>query len=358
MYEKFSIKNYRGFRNFEISDFKRVNLIAGMNNSGKTSLLEALFIHAGKNNPELMLAVNVFRGMGNIKITLHDWSEMPWESLFYNKNPNESIELRARVNGKESRLIITTKAPQSFKYGSSAKAARLEMGTSTISSKRSESRVLHFHESVGKRGEDNYLQFTADGLEVGKPPNPDFPGFFIYSRRGQAVSEDAELFGKIDVLDQLDDIVNCLKIIEPRLTRLSTVYVNDMPIIHGDIGLEKLLPLSYMGEGMTRLTSFLLRLFDAKNGVVFIDEIENGFHYSIMEQIWGAINNISKKYNVQVFATTHSYECVKSAHKAFLNEAEYDFCYYRLDRFEEEITAASYTKDALNYALKTDIEVR
>ena len=53
MYKSFKIKNFRCFKELAITSFKRVNLIAGLNNVGKTALLEALFLHCGATNPEL-----------------------------------------------------------------------------------------------------------------------------------------------------------------------------------------------------------------------------------------------------------------------------------------------------------------
>jgi len=361
MYQSISIKNFRGFKTLKVSEFKRINLIAGMNNSGKTSLLEALFIHAGKNNPELVIAINAFRGVDNIKISFDEWSEMPWESVFYNREADVSIELEGKWNSQMRKLTISTKFPERINtkenFNTGEKSKYFE-STSTIASKVSETRALLLEENIGKKTKQYFLKLAPQGFLLSHPPSPDFPGYFIYSRKVQSVKEDAELLGKLDVAGELESILETLKIIEPRLKRLTTIYVNDTPLIHGDIGLNKLLPLSYMGEGISRLASFLLRISTAKNGVIFIDEIENGFHYSILENIWKSINEISKKNNVQIFATTHSYECVKSAYRAFSKEDDYNFSYYRLDRLEDEIVVNSYDRDTLSYAFKTDIEVR
>lgn len=366
MYESFTVKNYRGFREVTISNLKRINLIAGMNNSGKTSLLEALFIHAGKNNPDLLLRVNAFRGMDTLKIDLSNWSEMPWESLFHNRDISKPIEFNATLDSKVRSQLISTKTPRdSYELDTSTSRNKskyfdstFDHSSSTIASPIPNTKVLQLEEHTGKKSSRNTLTFTPQGVHLDKTPSPDFPGYFIYSRKMPSNKEDAELFGKLDILGETETLVDILKIIEPRLKRLTTVYVNDVPTIHGDIGLEKLLPLTHMGEGISRLASFLLRISNCKDGVVFIDEIENGFHYSVLGGIWKAIFHISKEYNVQVFATTHSYECAKSANNAFSGDKNYDFAYYRLDRLDDVIIVNSYDNDTLNYAFKTDIEVR
>lgn len=55
------IKNFRGFEDLEVKGLKRVNLFAGRNNSGKTSLLEAVFLLGGPNNPMSPAQLRILR---------------------------------------------------------------------------------------------------------------------------------------------------------------------------------------------------------------------------------------------------------------------------------------------------------
>lgn len=83
MYPSFEIRNFRCFDHLHIADLARVNLIAGANNAGKTTLLEALFLHSGAYNPELTLGLNAFRGISEIKVSFARRDESLWDSLFY-----------------------------------------------------------------------------------------------------------------------------------------------------------------------------------------------------------------------------------------------------------------------------------
>jgi AAA15 family ATPase/GTPase len=134
--------------------------------------------------------------------------------------------------------------------------------------------------------------------------------------------------------------------------------VNDEPIIHGDIGLQKMLAIQLMGEGISRLLSYIIRISDIKGGIVLIDEIENGIHYTASEQVWKVIDSISKLYNVQVFATTHSYECLRSAKNAFAESGTSDIAFFRLERINDQVTVQSMDKDTFDYMIDTDTEVR
>ena len=103
---------------------------------------------------------------------------------------------------------------------------------------------------------------------------------------------------------------------EPRLRALEENSVAGYPMIWGDIGLPELVPLSMMGEGMTRVTRILLGISDVAGGIILIDEIENGIHYSVLHKVWSAIADAAERAQVQVFATTHSFECMAAAHQA------------------------------------------
>ena len=129
-------------------------------------------------------------------------------------------------------------------------------------------------------------------------------------------------------------------------------------MMHLDIGLKRFLPLAYTGEGMVRMADVLIAIASSKNGVVMIDEFENGVHYSILEKMWEAVAEFADRFNTQVFATTHSLECVKAAHNA-LAHREYAFRLFRLQRdSDRSVSAKVFSKDAIEAALKTELELR
>jgi AAA15 family ATPase/GTPase len=139
---------------------------------------------------------------------------------------------------------------------------------------------------------------------------------------------------------------------------LAMVVVAGEPMLHGDIGMGRLVPLPVMGEGMVRLASLVLHIGNAPNGVVLVDEMENGLHHSILPKVWRAIGEVAREFNTQVFATTHSLECIVAAHKAFAESGLYDFRLHRLERRKETIHTLTYDQEALEAAIGTGLEVR
>jgi AAA15 family ATPase/GTPase len=128
-------------------------------------------------------------------------------------------------------------------------------------------------------------------------------------------------------------------------------------VIHANIGIGKLIPVSLLGEGINKLMAIIIRIINAENSCIFIDEIENGFHYTIMNKIREVIDSASKKYNVQVFATTHSLECIKAAHET-LSSSDYDFSLIRLDKTDDSIIPTYYDSESLDISIENEFEVR
>jgi len=106
-YASFEVNNFRCLQKFRIEDLGQVNLIAGMNNVGKTTLLEALFLHIGSTNPELALRVDRWRGLG----ILNEVTETPWRNLFWQFQDKEPIKLVSKNRKGQQRILTITVSP-------------------------------------------------------------------------------------------------------------------------------------------------------------------------------------------------------------------------------------------------------
>ena len=122
--------------------------------------------------------------------------------------------------------------------------------------------------------------------------------------------------------------------------------------------MSRLVPVPLIGEGMRRLLSIVLAIANAPGGIVLIDEIENGLHYSVLPNVWKALADAARRNDVQVFAATHSWECLRAAHEVFSQEEPYDFRYYRLDREDGEVTCVAYDREMIETSLTMGMEAR
>jgi len=329
MFQNLEIRNFRLFEHLKIEKLGRINLLAGRNNSGKTSALEALFLLSGAGNPELVLRINAFRGFSEL-VTPAAMREMLLKPLFYNFDSDKTIKIDSQTKSQGS-IQLKIIAERKNSVALPLQSQRLETSSSDskelirvspnihISSEENAwSDILHFSCKLGFEEiiREGCIQTADHSMQVTTPrQSSPFLAVFL-SARGYNPREDATRLGDLRRRKQGNLLVDALKIMEPGLEALEENSVAGYPMIWSDIGLRELVPLSMMGEGMTRIASIFLAISSAAGGVIMVDEIENGIHHSALEKVWSAIADAAEKAQVQVFATTHSFECMEAAHKA------------------------------------------
>ncbi len=343
MYSYFRVRNYRCLKDLELNDLSRINLIAGMNNVGKTALLEALFIHCGAYNPSLAVRVDAFRGfpdpwlhneMGSF--SFGDFGSAPEVILEGDDSAGGRREVRLEP------VVETDEVPIEISGASALLRKALKLS------------------HIGTDGATSFY-IASDGRDfriAPRLPEPPFPAFFLSDAIRTQPTADAERFSRLEIAQRESIVLDFLRIIEPRLKRLTVVVTNGIPMLYGDIGAAQLVPLPAMGNGMARLATLVLHMANAQNGVALVDEIENGLHYSILSKVWEAIENATNEFNVQMFATTHSLECIRAAHEVLAKGETYDFRLHRLERIGDDIRVVTYDRDALEAAIETGLEVR
>lgn len=358
MFTSISIKNFRCFKDLSVESLDRVNLIAGANNVGKTVLLEAIFLLIGTMNISLIAKISAFRGIEEFKGDLASVRDLLWRPLFSNLDSRATIEISGSLSTSGQHRVEMQMVPVA--------SARLALGNDSApetgpraGGPPGQAIQLRYTDPMGETRSTEML-IDEKGIRVEPVPSePPFPGFFLAARRRTTPQEDAERFGRLEEMVRGPyDFLEALKIVEPRLKRLTTIFRAGVPMIYGDIGLGRMLPLPLMGDGLERLTSILLAIANAPHGVVLVDEVENGLHHAVMSKVWQAIGDAARRFDVQVFATTHSFDCIRAAHQAFETSGSYDFRLHRLERVGGDIEVVSYDQEVLAAAMQADMEVR
>ncbi|MEE1120031.1 MAG: AAA family ATPase, partial [Bacteroidales bacterium] len=147
----------------------------------------------------------------------------------------------------------------------------------------------------------------------------------------------------------------CLKIIDPRIKDFELI---DKELLV-DIALDKLIPINMMGDGVRKIVSLLSTIYTCKKGIVLIDEISNGFHHSVMSNLWRVLINAAIKNETQLFITTHDYDSIKGLRDAALDMYNDKVAAFSLVRnLSDELKAFHYSLENLDYALEQNSEVR
>ena len=149
---------------------------------------------------------------------------------------------------------------------------------------------------------------------------------------------DAEQFNKVQLIGGGEErLLDLMRVVEPRLKKLRYAKITKQPLLYADIGLQALIPASQMGHAFCRMLTLYVEMLVTEAEILLIDEIENGLHHSVYENVWKGIGALAWSEDIQVFVTTHSGECVKAAAEAAKRGDEHGFSHHRLQQFHNEI---------------------
>lgn len=355
MIDSIFLDNYKHFQAFKVDKLKRLNLISGGNNTGKTSLLEAIFFFYDRASPETFLKQLSLRGVHSVQ--LNNGTPI-WQSMFYNFDLERKITISIDDSGHtEKALYSHEKNARNMIVASQqghqpiAAQSSLDLNLTSLRSQFSSGRKSTGESYLYVQNEQINLTFKSM-----QPARKEI--VFVNSSTKGNMPNDAERLGTIEIEGDTDEITNALKLIEPRLKGLSIVPQGQQSFIYGDIGLSKKIPIHQMGEGIGKLLSILVTIATTKDGVVCVDEIENGIHYALFPKVWEIIDTIALRNNCQLFVTTHNHDVLKGL-SAYNNESQFDhFSYIRLDWVKGSITPKFYSADMLFAAIERDWEVR
>ena len=355
MLRKFTVRNFRCLRELVIEPLARVNLIVGENNVGKTALLEALYLHLASGRPETPLRVNHSRGVRGEDADI--WEDLGW--LFHAKQRGATIELLGLDGQEEQRSVRIRLVEPSERRLSNSEADGALWTDAHLLAAAAQSSVLTL-EYIDNAGTSftARAQLTPDGITASPTDLRPVGNVVLVLKNPRFSEEHAKRYSALVEAGREEELLPSLQALDQRIQLLKLLYPADKPMLYADMGGGQLVPFLYMGEGLGYVLSWQLAVLTAKDGTVLIDEFENGLHYGALVDAWKAVGVAVRQSNVQVFATTHSWECVKAAQNAFVESGEEEFRLHRLERRDDDIVAITYDQEQLATSIEFNFEVR
>lgn len=376
------IKNFRMLEDFTVSKLGRVNLIVGKNNSGKSTVLEALRIYAGNAHPQLLEDIADSHDetkILNYENTLKNNVSLPFADLFTNRlfPKQDGIEILIGESETDKDTLFIQHIFYTNKMMEDSHLGGLIVDATEIILKSDTERLLAtpFKQGLLAHNLNNEYQSlisfhysSAPWLSRDSYKQISFIPISFIPTQFISIEELAKKWDKIVYTEYESIVINALKIIIPEFEHLVFVQ-NENSTTSNRIAKVKLsnhprpVPLKSLGDGMTRILQIAIKLASAQDGFLLIDEFENGLHYSTQENIWRLLFEMAEKLNIQVFATTHSWDCIESFSKvAFENETT-EGVLFRMGRSAQtsnkgQIIATVYDKERLYNITQADIEVR
>jgi ABC-type transport system involved in cytochrome c biogenesis ATPase subunit len=357
--DRLEIRDFRQYEHLSIDRLGRINLIVGKNGVGKTSLLEAVRILATVGAPHVLWEIlaardeqslasqagrqgftNLFRrgattlqmSISSPKRTLR--AELGWYREIYEGDQFLRIEKVAAPSN------LTVEAASSSDVDTVSVRPMVEVWLGDAMQRRI---------SINRR-------YIRPVTELGT----EYQCMFVGSS-GVSAAEAARLWDKIALTALEDEVIRSLAMIYPGLTRISLAAGEDERTRIPRAKLQDYaepVPLRTLGDGVSRIFGIALALVNAKDGVLLVDEIENGIHYSIQPQLWQFLAEAAKRFNVQMFATTHSSDAIKSFQWASKMNRDVEGLLTRLEEKAGNVSLLQLDESDLGVAVTEAIEVR
>jgi predicted ATP-dependent endonuclease of OLD family len=366
MLSALEIKNFRTFKELHVQDLSQVNLFVGRNNSGKTTILEAAEMLLSGDRTAAVLGCVMRRGEiyeQREQDRTHRYIDV--SHLFYGHDCEVGAQFRIR--GIESSANVEL-------------MCEVRPSESTIDDDRalfSDVNVLEPRLSLSIRHSRNKESVTypmafsgAISIDVvrrfsSKPNSEGRPVSFISSETIDNI-ELQEFWDSIALTEEEAKVIESLRILEPTIERIAFLssrsyyrYPGSRWGIYVKLrNLDSRIPLGSLGDGIRHLLTTSLAVSRSPHGFVMIDEIDTGLHHSIMSDMWRVIIMTAKRLDVQLFATTHSLDCVRSL--SWLSSNEPDLCEgVRLHRVDEQRDrTVVYTPEEISTAAEQHVELR
>ncbi|MFI3264240.1 MAG: ATP-binding protein [Rikenellaceae bacterium] len=366
------IKNYKNLNDFKIESLSRVNLIVGKNSVGKSNLLEAISIFAGNGSVYQLYQIlksriedlGAFRNNGEITSERELSAFLPLingrsRSLFRKEGieiGDESGSTKIYI-GKAFDLLINNDGSKIYKQVSEKEMTEEDYKSIVIS-------YLSLISVIDNQKED-IIDFGGGGVKDLKMIDDckcERCSFEHITSKCDVVGR-TNAWSSIALSDDKSYLIEALNIINGDIEDFNMLPDEDS-IIKPYVkvkGYEDKVPLNSMGDGVQKLLIVVMNLIKCKDGIFLIDEIENGLHYSVQTKLWEMIFMLSAKLNIQIFATTHSDDCIKGFAKVNSEtkiDGESVGRIIRLDKINDAIIAKDFDSERLDFIANEDIDIR
>ena len=374
------IRNFRNLKELKINSLGSVNLFTGKNNTGKSTLLEAIALYAAKGDLNFLYQLLKERGENYKQVDADkdatDINVKALSSFFSNRNIGFKQIDSLSVGIIENTLFGEQRSNESFvairfvKYFDEVKNEVENDPYPPLRRKRVvvenaiEALLPDYRVGLEVRsGSTSYIfpldserPFRILSRTINTPDN------FQFIRTKNIDREiNGKLWDNITLSEKENYVIDALRIIEPDVERIA--FIEESPRERTAVVKLKsnsnVLPLKSMGDGINRILTIILALVNSDNGFLLIDEFENGLHYSVQEKLWKIIFALSKKLNVQVFATTHSEDSIFGFENILNNEeTKLEGKLIRLELINGFVRQVEFSAEELKIANAENIETR
>lgn len=302
------IQNFRGISHARVTGGSRLNVLVGPNGTGKTAFLEAIYLAAG-NSPQNILKTKQWRGRETqFAGTPGEVYDALWSDTFRDPRLGRAeISLNSTIYGRRSVQIERTAPIETFSPSGDSLSSNAGM---------------IFRWITPNGAEEIVPRLSDQGLQIPAVDAPAPSVFFMPARMNASETETARAFSQLSVEGKEKPFLKAFKSEFNWLSDISVEAPSGLPAVYARLPSGRKLPLTMISGGISHLAGLLLRLTAHRNSILLVDEIENGFYHDRYASIWRLLFDIAEQTDSQIFATSHSLECLIALRTALSAKAD------------------------------------
>lgn len=316
MLTSLELQGYRGFRDYRLNGFTGVNLLVGANNGGKTSILEAIQLLVSRGDPRVLVRSANRRG----EVNFRDPDERPGRfpditHFFFGHRLEPNARFRLDDDGGFGPLSASlvdpdpqaSFFPDSLADDDGAPALALALQIDSKDSKLRRANVLS----------DGSLVLSGPPRRFQPGQQSILPPVELITIDAPSVTPLTKSWDQVLRASRESEVVSALQILEPDLKSILFLPGGSRHfgsptsgvLLDFENGTQRV-PLGSYGDGMRRLLEISVALVHTSGGFLLIDELDTGLHWTAMGPAWQMIVEAARRSSIQVFATTHSKDCL------------------------------------------------
>ena len=353
----------------------RINLLVGTNNSGKTSVLEAIHLLAASGDPYVLWQMLWRRGERLPASPMQGEEparrvEVDVASVFhgYDAQPGVRTRIQGTTKGILPRWIectVVSEVPD--------QKTLFETEVEISATPRLALQVTGSPPYPPLSPISLTLPLTRRGGLLADPLDPwerrgrrQHDATYFVTTASLSVDELIAMWNNVALTPSEDLVLSALRVLDPKIERIAVQAPTSVRLSSGQTrggfivkhrDFSQPVPIGSMGDGMWRMLVLALVTTQCKGGVLLVDEVDTGLHYTVMAQMWKLLFHAAKEFDVQVFATTHSSDCIYSLAEAGKRaDRENAISVQRIDASKKH--SVPYDQDEIAVAAAKEIEVR
>lgn len=313
--ESLKIGHFRGIHHLSVENLNHINIIAGDNNSGKTSVLEALLLLRNPNDFTNMLRLARMREMSFFLSGTSVYES--FINLFPQDTSRMEITLDAickgehvayKLIGEQKKIMMDPEDVIKNLYPAKRNRIMDDMDSELVEVDAFSGELIY--KIAGDEDKLNVeidAYATTSGREIKRnnyinivylSPTDHIRGS-VFNR---ILHNDSYKEICLRILQLFDSAIVDLLILRSEENNRPTEYIK-----HSALGN---MPLSTYGDGIKKVLSLANGIVQAAGGVLLIDEVETAIHSKYYDDIFRFLVKASIQFDVQVFITTHSNEAI------------------------------------------------